>query len=232
MNKRITWNWIKFLGFKKSGNIKATSLVELMISIIVVSVMVLSFQSLETFGHNQVVSADRRAKVQNDLAYCLEHMAKYVKQAAGNGNLNANYPAILLYPTAAGAKTGFQVRVDLNDPQTPSNFSDDALVYYTLAGNALSTGCTPQGTGTCGSFSAETLSTKIVANFNNGILPLIPLYSSSDGFYVSIDASGNFVDIGLVGRYYPTKVPTAASKLTNPQVALKTRLICNNTSSH
>jgi len=214
------------LGFKQPGNIKSVTLVELMISVIVVAIMVLSFYSLETYGHLQVISADRRVKVQNSLVYCLEYMSKYVQQAGGN--INTSYPAITLYPTAPGQKTGFQIRVDLNNPQTPSNFADDALIYYTLFGITLRTGCT----GTCGSFIAEELSTKIVPNFNNSILPVIPLYGASDGFYVVVDALGNFVDIGLVGRYYPTQVPTLATRFTNPQVELKTRLICNNSSSN
>jgi hypothetical protein len=158
-------------------------------------------------------------------------MSKYVRQAGGNATLNAgaNYPAILLYPTT-GTKTGFQARVDLNSPQTPADFSDDAMVYYRLEGNQLITGCT----GACGSLgtSEETLSNRIVANFNNSVLPVIPPYSASDGFYVWIDSAANYVDVGLVGRYYPTQVPTVNTKLTNPQVAMKTRLICNNSSSN
>lgn len=193
-----------------------------MVSIAVVGTMVLSFYSLETYSHQQVISADRRTKVQNSLSFCMEHMTKYVQQAGGNNNIN--YPAITLYPVASGTKTGFQIRVDFNSPQTPADFSDDALVYYTLAGNTLSTGCT----GTCGTFLSEDLSSKIVANFNNSVLPDSP----TDGFYVVVDSSGNFVDVGLVGRYTPAEVTTPATRLTNPQVAMKTRLICNNSSTN
>ncbi len=179
--------------------------------------MFLSFFSLQNYSHKQVLNADRRVKVQSSLAYCLEHMAKYVQKGVGN----ASNPAITLYP--GGTNTGFQVRVDFNNPQTPLDFSDDGLVYYSLSGNTLSTSCT----GTCGFYSLETLSSKIVANFNEGLLPTDP----TDGFYVVVDPKGNFVDIGLVGRYDPTQVPTAETRLTNPQVAIKTRLICNNSST-
>lgn len=198
---------------------KSITLIELLISIIIVTMMVLSFYGLETFSHGQVINSERRAKVQNQLAYVLEHMSKYVQQAGGN----INYPAITLYPTL-GAKTGFQIQVDLNPTQTPSDFSDDALVYYTLSGNTLSTGCTARGTGTCGTFSSEVLINRIVANFNNGVLPANP----SDGFYVLIDSLGNLVDIGLVGRYDPSS-PVSS---TNPQVEMKTRVICNNCSAN
>ena len=218
MHKRTELTRFNFRGFEDSGNIKAISLVELLISIIVVSIMVLSFYSLETYSHQQLISADRRSKVQNSLAYCLEHMSKYVQQA--NGNII--YPAFTLYPAAEEVKTGFQVRVDFNIPPTPSDLTDDGLVYYTLSGNILSTGCT----GNCGVFAAEDLSDKIVANFNNSVMPEDP----TDGFYVEVDYLGTTVDIGLVGRYYPGQAVTPATHLSNPQVAMRAKLICNNSS--
>lgn len=224
MNKRIGLAWFKFLGFRGLKNIKSLSLVELMISIMAVAIMVLSFYSLETYGHQQVTSADRRAKVQSQLAYCLEHMSKYVQQANGD----KNNPPIKLYPDE-GTKTGFQVRFDCNSAQqsptqqTPFDLTNDVWVYYTLSGNSLSVGCS----GTCAAVPAEVLSTKIVANFNNSVLPDSP----TDGFYVEVDPLGSFVDVGLVGRYDPDQVPvTAAERLANPQVEIKTRLICNNSS--
>ncbi|HNW40043.1 MAG TPA: hypothetical protein PL125_04510 [Candidatus Omnitrophota bacterium] len=219
MNKIVRMIWFKHLIFNNLKNIKAVSLSELIISMLIVGSMVLSFYSLETYSHKQVVSADRRAKVQNSLTLSLEHMSKYVQQGTGN----INFPAIKLYPASA-TKTGFQVRVDLNDPQTPDDLSDDAIVYYTLSGNTLSVGCT----GTCGSVVAEDLSNKIVANFNNSVMPAAP----TDGFYVSVDALGNSVDIGLLGRYTPGETPTAETKLSNPQVAMKTKLITNNSSTN
>jgi Tfp pilus assembly protein PilV len=206
---------------------KSVTLVELIISILIVALMVLSFYSLETFSHKQVINADRRTKVQNSLSYCLQHMSKYVQQASG-------------YKSDSGIQliaNGFKVRVDSylfqNPPILPTtDLNDDVWISYTLSGNALSTSCTPFGTGSCGSFLPEVLSNYIVAGFNNNVLPVIPVYSASNGFYVQIDALGNFVDVGLVGRYYPTVLPTRATKLTNPQVAIQTKLICNNSSTN
>ncbi|MDP3041568.1 MAG: hypothetical protein Q8N62_02380 [Candidatus Omnitrophota bacterium] len=232
MNKITGLTGFKFLGFKRPRNIKSVTLVELMISIIVVATMVLSFYSLETYGHLQIINADRRAKVQNNLAYCMEYMSKYVQQANGD----VNNPPIKLYPNPISPR-GFEVRVDCQVTQTPLDLTDDVWVYYALTGNNLRSGCRGAGCGSCSSVRpvfvpAEILSNKIVANFNNSVLPVIPLYGASDGFYVVVDPLGNFVDVGLVGRYDPSQVPTLATRLTNPQVELKTRLICNNASTN
>jgi Tfp pilus assembly protein PilE len=211
---------------------KSTTLVELLITILIVALMVLSFYGLATFSHKQVINADRRTKVQNSLSYCLQHMGKYVQQASG-------------YKSNSGIQliaNGFQVRVDSYLFQNPqilptTDLNDDVWISYTLTGHALSTSCTPVGSGSCGTFLPEVLSNYIVDGFNNSVLPVIPPYSASNGFYVVLDSSpgnltGSSVDVGLVGRYDPAVVPTPATKLSNPQTAIQTKLICNNYSTN
>ena len=227
MDKRIGLIWYKVRGFKFSVNIKSITLLELLMALVIMSIMVLSFYSMQSFSSKELVTANRRTKIQNNLTYCLEHMSKYVQQANGNSGRKAiqYYPG----PTATGA-TGFKVYVDFNNPQTPSDPTDDAFVYYTLSTNTLSVGCTGAN---CPSI-AEALSTKIVHNFNNSLLPAVGPTDNTDGFYVVVDPLGNFVDVGLVGRYYPdaAHVPTLQTRSQNPQIAIKTKLICNNSSTN
>ncbi len=208
---------------------KSITLIELIVSIIIVTMMVLSFYSLEIFSQGQVINSERRAKVQNQLAYVLEHMSKYVQQANGD----KNNPPIIYYPNPPAAPTGFQVRYDCKSIQTPSDLTDAVWVYYTLNSSTheLSTGCSGANCGSCSPdrpvppvSPGEVLSNKIIANFNNSIMPANP----TDGFYVKVDPSGNLVDIGLVGRYDTSN----SSSLTNPQVEMKTKIICNNSSTN
>jgi len=211
---------------KKSGrkDTRSITLVELIVSIIIVSIMVLIVYGIYTYPHSQVLNAERRTKVQNELAFALEHMSKHVQQANGD----TDNPPIKAYPDP-GTQTGFQVRLDFNDPQTPSDLTDDAWVSYSLSGNTLSTACTAEAAGTCGSFVNENLSDKIIANFVSGTMPNDP----DNGFYVSIDPSGNIVEAGLVGRLYPNENPTtAAMRLLNPQVEMKAKILCNNASTN
>jgi prepilin-type N-terminal cleavage/methylation domain-containing protein len=202
--------------FKKT---RGLTLIELMVSLAIMSLVIIGIYNIQSFSINQAVDAERRAKVQNDLAYIFEHMSKYVQQA--NGNIN-NRPIVM-------TATGFQVRFDCKAVQTPANLADDVWIYYSLSGHNLSTGCNGAGCAACPAGSVpvppEVLSNKILANFQpNTIMPAAP----ADGFYVKIDPLGNLVDVGLAGRYLPD--PTTS--LLNPQVQMKMKLICNSSSAN
>jgi hypothetical protein len=234
ITKKTKLTWVKYLRFFKTPqDIKSISLTELLVSIMIMGIMILSFYSLENFSYEKVLSADRRAKVQNALAYSLDTMGQIVLKASGD----INNPPIKLYSASGSAPwTGFQVRFDCQAPQTPSDLTNDVWIYYTLSGNDLSVGCRGLNCGSCGTDNpvppispGEVLSSKIVANFSNTLMPEDPL---NTGFYVLVDPLGNKVDVGLVGRYYPDQTPTLKTRLTNPQVAMKTKLICNNSSTN
>ncbi|MCX5699026.1 MAG: prepilin-type N-terminal cleavage/methylation domain-containing protein [Candidatus Omnitrophica bacterium] len=210
--------------FKK---IRGFTLIELMISLIIMSLIILGIYNIETFSNSQVIDSDRRARVQNDLTHILEHMSKNIQQANGT-KFN---PPIKLYPDS-GAKTGFQVNFDCKS--TPSNLGDDVWIYYTLNSitHELRVGCSGSNCGTGGLCSAvppmvpgELLSDNIVGNFSSGALPE-PLVN---GFSVNIDALGNFVEIGLVGCYTTEPV---GPRYVNPQVEMKTKVICNSSSTN
>lgn len=209
--------------------IESLTLMELLVSIVIISIMVLTIYGIYTFTQTQVLNADRRTKVQNELSYALEHMSKYVQQA--NGSLSRN--AIQYYPDplSPGTATGFRVYLDFRNPQTPSDFTDDGWIDYTLSLNTLTATCTANG-GTC-PFTTDNLTGRIITGVvGDTIMPNSP----TSGFYIKIgsltDTQGSFVDIGLVGRYSPTVATSIATRSTNPQVEMKTKMICHDCSTH
>ena len=192
---------------KKTG----LSLIELLVSVILMSLVLLGFFSIDTFSKNHVVTSDRRAKVQNDILYALEHMSKYVQRSSGNLNRNA----------IQSLGTGFRVYIDLRN--TPSVFTDDGYIDYTLSANTLTATCTPNG-GTCPFASPEQLTNKIISGVvGNSSMPEPPV----NGFYIRINNQGTAIDIGLAGRY----IPAQAADLSNPQVAMKTGLLSSSASA-
>lgn len=69
---------------------KSITLLELLIALTLVGVIVLAFSGIELFSRYHVTTADRRAKVQNEVSYVLEHMNKEISRAIGNELVDGN----------------------------------------------------------------------------------------------------------------------------------------------
>ena len=192
----------------------ALTLVELMVSVIIVSIIVLSLYGILNSSYLQMTASVRRTKVQSDLAFALEHMSKYVQLGIGTA---ANHA---LSYTPIVTPTGFSVRVDLNSPSTPASFVDDAIISYTISGNTLSASCS----GTNCPFTSQVLSSLLLPGFSLSLIPAVPTM----GFYAVISAAGNQLTVGLAGRFNPA----LAASFQNPQIVNKTRLICSSCSSN
>ncbi len=220
---KMEFRWVKFwrlIGFKR---IRSFTLIELMISIMITGMLIVCFYAFESFSNTQVIDSDRRAKVQNNLAYCLEHMSKYVQQATGD----INNPPIVLWPNLINLQ-GFELKFDCL--KTPSNLDDDIRVRYRLNNANELIVSLPDGSVGCilpVPVDGEILSDRIVAGCDNSIMPANP----SEGFYVNLDPQGNLLNIGLVGRYDPT-IPVMGAGKINPQVEMKTKVLCNSVSTN
>jgi len=90
------------------------TLIELLIALALFSMIILAASSMQVFGHNQLVTGQRRAKLQNELTILLGHMKRQALRtvgasAAGPANGVAiialgGYPSLQFYTdtTAAG----------------------------------------------------------------------------------------------------------------------------------
>lgn len=90
----------------KSRLDKSMTLLELIISIAIMSIIVLGFTSLDLYSRHNVLQADRRARVQNTLSYALDHMTKKIGNAIGD----SNYP-----PVDTTTTNIIKVRIDSNN---------------------------------------------------------------------------------------------------------------------
>jgi len=100
-----------------SRRTRGITLLELLVSLVLLSIITIGLSSIDLFGRFHVISSDRRAQVQNALSYVLEEMSKDVIRAKGDfGN-----------PGIVPAGTGFSVRIDNNTPP----------VIYALSGSQI-----------------------------------------------------------------------------------------------
>lgn len=65
---------------------RAVTLLELLIAITIMSLIVLGFSSIDLFSRYHVITSDRRATIQNEASYVLEHMTKEISKAIGDVN--------------------------------------------------------------------------------------------------------------------------------------------------
>jgi len=67
---------------------KSLTLIELLVALVILSLLVIGLSSIDIFSRFHVLSADRRARSQNEATYILEHMTKQITQAIGDANHN------------------------------------------------------------------------------------------------------------------------------------------------
>lgn len=108
---------------------KSITLIELLVAVSILGLLVIGLSNIDTFSHFQVISSDRRAKLQHDAAYVLEHMSRQIARAIGNERVY-------------GAETVIQT-ID-NDPDAEAGGVETRLVkIYIDAGD----GTDPDGMG-------------------------------------------------------------------------------------
>lgn len=68
----------------KPNNNRAITLIELIISIILMGMVMLGFYGIDIFSHQQLISVDKRSRVQNEAIFTLSHMSKHLLTAIGD----------------------------------------------------------------------------------------------------------------------------------------------------
>jgi len=106
-------------------NSSGLTLIELLLTVILIGVLVLALASIQRFAFHNVIASERRAKLQNEAYLILEYMTKDVMQGVGD----INNPAIQVYTN------GFAVRRWASAVNTAhTNF---ALYRYNITNHAV-----------------------------------------------------------------------------------------------
>jgi len=105
------------------------TLIELLITVLLVGLVVLSFISIQRFAFHNIIASDRRAKLQNEGYLILERMTKDLSRAIGEAwNTDcASHPFYLYNVTA---QIVFKVMLENNTSATPANYTDNTIAIY------------------------------------------------------------------------------------------------------
>lgn len=187
--------------------LKAVTLLELLIAITLLAVIVVAFTSIDVFTRFHVLSADRRAKIQNEVSFVLEHMNKNIAQAIGNRN------ALPINRTNFQDYSALRIRIDSNNDGRLNLTSDLQIAYaYNPSGNQIL-----YFNNTSNPTIYETISSgEITSNFNTT--------------YVIYSSQNNYLDITMDACWKPLNPPCGTSD--NPSVTMNATIIMPSVSTN
>lgn len=185
--------------------IYAVTLLELLIAIILLGLVAIGIFSFDLFGGFHVTTTDRRAQIQNDAAYVLEHMSKEIAKAIGNEKIDGANSVI--DTSNIGSYTAIQVYIDANQ----NGQRDDYWMAYRFRNNGgdkfqmqYCSRCQNRPCNTCQA-NWEILSRKIFA--------FTPLKQD------------NYAEIQVTACSDPASTTWSCGTSDNPQVTMRTRIL-------
>ncbi|HTZ11410.1 MAG TPA: prepilin-type N-terminal cleavage/methylation domain-containing protein [Candidatus Margulisiibacteriota bacterium] len=198
------------MNIKNSG----VTLVELVVSVVLMSLLVLSYFQIDNFSRLQVLGSDRKAKLQSEVSICLEQLTKDAARAIGD--INSNHAAATVSPVSGDY--ALRIWVDSNPDgmriDDLSNPSHDQEVAYRFTGASGASSdryqvwyypqCVGANCDQAGSVGPEVLSRHIVS-FAVSCYPALP---------------NNNLDITISARWDPEN----SVSIDNPAVNMRTRL--------
>ena len=200
---------------------KSVTLIELLIAVSIFALIVVGFSNIDTFSRYHVITSDKRAKLQNDASFVLEHMAKTIGQAIGDVNQAAVNTLII------AGNTAIQAWIDYNQNGKRDSYPTDRQIAYIFTdgiGNVneryqiwYCPECTTNPCTQCNPAwgSNENILSKKVNNFS-------ATYSSTD----------NHVLIDITACYEPDGSPFDCGSLDNPALSMKNRISMPTVSTH
>jgi len=178
---------------------KSVTLLELLIVIVIFGLIIVGITSINVFSRHNVVSSDRRTRLQNEVSLCFEHITKQGLRTIGNETIYGANSAVSIV-----ANTSLSFLVDSN-PNGRKD-SSDTWVSYTFSRPNLvyCANCGSNPTCVCSAANREVLSEKIVT-FNP---------TKVAGF-----TQGNHIELLIAARWDPSSSATISPQ--NPEINMQ-----------
>src|SRR4030042_3998228 len=204
-------------------NTRAITLLELIIAITLLGVIVIGFSSIELFSRSQTLSADRKAQVQNEAAYVLEHMTKEISRVVGS---IINPAVVIISDTSPLATTFLIINIDTNNDGIADSGPWNGYSYFDETNTSPNlrnriTYCPPLSNVLCQQAALNTNTQDISNKITNFIV-------NYDNIETDGDTIDNYLEIELTARWDPA----LPSSLDNPEITMRTRIKMPSVSTH
>jgi len=188
---------------------KSLTLVELMISAMLLGVVIAIPVAFDLFARTQLKIIEKRIALTNEGMYGVENIAKKIKESVGGGKLDTG-----IKPIYSGSQIiGVWIREDTNNNHQPD---DNSGTNFIIWNNSLwMRSRVPYSSTFSGSVTGYTqlINSKIVTA-NSQLVPI----------------SSNGVNNGVRIRFALRERPTQPKSLQNPEVFLRIDIILNSNS--
>lgn len=178
------------------------TLLELIIALAISAFIVLAIHNITVYTNFHVLTADRRAKAQNEASFCLEHMSKEIAKAIGNEKIEGVNNVVYISTDAVSAFIDYSGngKRDASDNWIKYNFDNTKGSLYYCANCSDDATCP-----TCFSPGGPERLSDRIHNFTP---------SSND----------NLVNINITACYDPLERKFACGSRDNPTANLTTRI--------
>ena len=202
---------------------RAITLIELLIAISLVGVLAIGISSVDTYTHFHLMSSDRRAQIQNEASYVLEHIAKNITGTANSGGAIGDYGLLpVTIQTWASNATIIMVRRDLDQDGRLDPLVDDFIGYFytsdAVAGREYEVWYCPGCDGTVFSCGRWTAASDLIGR----------RIRSVTWNYDNIDTAGdpidNFIEVEITACWDPTQAGFQCGEIDNPAVTMRNRI--------
>jgi Tfp pilus assembly protein PilV len=185
----------------KPNNNRAITLIELIISVVLLTMVMFGFYGIDIFSRQQFLAADKRAKVQNEANYVLSHISKHLLTAIGD----FDNPALTI--TYNGANTAVIVATNDTSRDGVRNLTTDFNISYCFNS---STGCRS---------AAPPYTLVFNSNISSGSPPDDEVLASHVRFF-NATQNQNFLTLTISTCWQPSGTPKACGTLDNPAMNL------------
>lgn len=193
---------------------------ELLIAVSISAVIIISISNIDTFSRFQVASSDRRARLQNDASYVLEHMAKYLTGTAAQGGAIGNVISPAVSYTPIGGDNAITIQIDDNENGKWDGEPTDKHIAYRYNAATYRISYYPPYTGFPPGVTPTVLTSTVRGNFSSDIAQ--PTYC----YYIP---ANNYIEVQIGACWSPS---VTCGTPGNPALTIKNRIYMPAVSTH
>ncbi|MBN1912841.1 MAG: type II secretion system protein [Candidatus Omnitrophica bacterium] len=182
---------------------KATTLLELIIAVILLGILVVGLSSIETFSRRHLRTTDQRTRLQNDLSYLLEHMARNINHAIGLSS-----ETVVLDPSpCSGGDCRITVFIDNLSATDPDLLGMRDSADYNISY----------------SFNSSSHTVYYYKNYVDEFSSKEVVASNIETFMPSYSDTNNYIEVNASACWDPS-LGTCGEEIRNPQVDMNNRI--------